>query len=173
VPRLEGRILAVKQSITLRPTADVWFLSGERTDELCRPYYKLFAGTHIIARGKSHPNFPAGTKRVGRSKHHWELSDLPTHVTGRDAGTSAINIAYLFGATEIILLGYDFTGARWFTPAEIRHPMPVPPEAHHRRHMEFGPQLAEDAKRKGIRIVNCSPISRATWFERRRLEEFV
>jgi hypothetical protein len=35
------------------------------------------------------------------------------------------------------------------------------------------PFLAVDATRKGIRIGNCSPVSRVTCFERQPLEAFL
>jgi hypothetical protein len=93
-------------------------------------------------------------------------------VCGFDAGTSAINLAALFGATEIVVLGMDMCGGRWFT-SEWAHYLPNPPESDFRRHMGPLPSIAADAKAKGIRIVNCSPISRVECFERQPLEAFV
>jgi len=115
--------------------------------------------------------FPPQAKRIWRTMTHAKWSDDPTMVAGFDAGTSAINLAILFGATEIVLLGYDMVGGRWFN-GEIKHFLPNPPESDFQRHMSVLPYLAEDAVRKGIRIVNCSPISRVMCFERRPLEAF-
>ena len=53
------------------------------------------------------------------------------------------------------------------------HPLPFPPQDHFDRHTEFLGQLNEDARRKGIRIVNCSPKSAVTAFERGRLEDYL
>ena len=63
-------------------------------------------------------------------------------------------------------------GARWFK-GEWPHPMPIIPDLHFRRHMGPLAALAADATVKGIRIVNCSPISRVTAFERQPLEVFL
>lgn len=82
--------------------------------------------------------------------------------------TSAINVAYHFGATEIVMLGYDMCGGH-FCP----HPLQYPPKSHFKRHVEHLAGMAEDAKRKGIRIVNCSPISRVEAFEKRPLEAYL
>lgn len=172
VPRLEGRVIAVKQSAVLRPDADVMFVAGSDAGHLCRDVFPVFRGTHLVSRARVYPDLPKHTKKVARTKAHEELCDLPTHVAGYDAGTSAINLAYHFGATEIILLGYDMCGGRWFN-GEIPHFMPKPPESHFQRHMVPLPAFAEDARRKGIRIVNCSPISRVTCFERQPLEAFL
>lgn len=172
IPQVRGRVIAIKQSMVLRPDADVMFLSGQETYELCRDMFPLFRGSHIIARGKSDPRLPPGTKRLARSKDHWHLCEDPSAVSGYDAGTSAINLAYLFGATEILLLGYDMCGGRWFN-GEIPHHMPYPPQDHFVRHMAPLPEFAKDCAAKGVRVVNCSPISKVTAFERRPLEDFL
>lgn len=172
IPKLKGRFIAIKEGVLLRPNADVLFLGGEKTPEIAKPLIPKFTGTYMVVRGKSDAELPSTVLRLTRSKNHGELCDLPGHVSGRDSGTSAINLAYHFGATEIVLIGYDMTGGRWFA-GEWPHPMPVIPEEHFRRHMEHLSALAEDAKRKGIRIVNASPISRVDCFERVRLEDYL
>jgi hypothetical protein len=176
IPQLKGRVIVVKHGVLLRPDADVLFVTAEPWDVL--PLLPKFKGTHVVMRrGQGKDGIPDYVKVVTRTKDHEHLCDLPTHVCGYDAGTSAINLAYHFGATEIVLLGYDMTGGRWFCDAdgrgEWKHPMPVIPEAHFRRHMGPLTALAEDAARKGVRIVNCSPISRVTAFERQPLEAFL
>lgn len=168
IAQLRGRFIAVKHGLLTRPDADVLFLSGERTAEIAKPLLPKFSGRHVVVRGRSDPALPDTVKRVTRSKEHTKLCDLPTHVSGLDSGTSAINLAYHFGATEIVLLGYDMTGGHF-----CAHPLQFPPHEHFRRHMAPLEGLAADAKAKGIRIVNCSPISRVTAFERQPLEAFL
>lgn len=172
VPQLKGRVIAVKEGVYLRPDADVLFFAGEHPGVIAPPLLKVFQGQYIVVRGKGHPVFPDHAKRVWRTTDHSKWSTDQTMVAGFDAGTSAINLAALFGATEIVLLGYDMTGGRWFA-GEHSHPMPVIPDADFKRHMAPLPALAADAKAKGIRIVNCSPISRVTCFDRQPLEAFL
>lgn len=172
VPKLQGRIIAVKEGVYLRPDADVLFFAGEFPAQIAPPLLKRFAGTYMVVRGKGHPVFPEDVKRVGRTATHTHWSTDPTMVAGFDAGTSAINLAILFGATEIILLGYDMGGGRWFT-GEHPHPVPVIPLWRHRQHLVPLPSLAADARAKGIRIVNCSPISNAGLFPYQPLEAFL
>lgn len=172
IPTLKGRVIAIKEGVLLRPKADVLFLGGEKTPAIALPLIPKFKGRYMVVRGKSDQELPPAVVRVTRAKDHTQLCDIPTHVCGYDTGTSAINLAYHFGATEIVMLGYDMRGRRWFE-GEWPHPMPVIPEEHFRRHMVPLEALAADAKAKGIRIVNCSPISRVTAFERRPLEEFL
>lgn len=173
IPRLQGRVIAVKHGVLLRPDADVLFFAGERPIEIAKVCLPVFRGTHIVVRGRGHQCFPPQAKRIGRTAEpHTALSVDPTKVAGFDAGTSAINLAALFGATEIVVLGMDMIGGRWFN-REVPHYLPQPPESDFQRHMGPLPRIAEDAKRKGIRIVNVSPISRVTCFERQPLEAFL
>jgi hypothetical protein len=171
--RLKGRVIAVKHSVLEKPDADVLFLSGEGTNDVAAQLIPKFTGTYICVRGKA--DVPAlngafDIKRITRSKDHAHWSELrsPAHVCGYDSGTSAINLAILFGATEVVVLGYDMQGGHF-----CKHPLPRPPEDHFQRHMKPLTDLAADAKAKGIRIVNCSPTSRVAAFEKQPLEAFL
>ena len=168
IKRLQGRVIAVKHAVALRPDADVLFLAGE--PEIERPLLPIFHGTYVVMRrGKdSLGDMPHYVKRVTRTKDHAHLCDLPNHVCGLDSGTSAINLAYLFGATEIVLLGYDMRGGHF-----CKHPLQNPPQQHFIRHQKPLAAFADDAKRKGIRIVNASPSSAVTAFEKQPLEAFL
>jgi hypothetical protein len=168
IRKLEGRFIAVKHGVYLRPDADVLFLAGEGTLTFEADLIRQFTGTYTIVRSKHHPGLPASVLRVSRTKDHTKLCELTDHVCGYDVGTSAINLAYHFGATEIVMLGYDMTGGHF-----CKHPLPFPPSDHFRRHMSTLADLNEDAKAKGIRIVNCSPISAVTAFEKQPLESFL
>lgn len=168
IRQLEGRFIAVKHAVDLRPDADVLFLAGEPEIEL--PLLPKFRGTYVVMRrGKDGPGeMPDYIKRITRTKDHARLCDLPTHVCGLDSGTSAIDLAYHFGATEIVLLGYDMTGGHY-----CKHPLQNPPQQHFTRHLRPLAAFAADAKAKGLRIVNCSPISKVDVFERQPLEAFL
>ncbi len=168
IRRLEGRFIAVKHGVLMRPDADVLFLSGERNFDICGPLIPKFQGRYIISRSRSHPAFPDSVKVVTRSKDHAHLCPLRDHVCGYDTGTSAINLAWHFGATEIVLLGYDMQGKHF-----CKHPFPTIPQEHFTRHMAPLEALAADCRAKGLRVVNCSPTSAVTAFERQPLEAFL
>jgi hypothetical protein len=172
IPHLKGRIIAVKQSVLLRPDADLLWFGGEHTEKIALPLIPKFTGKYMAVRGKSCPQLPPEVRRVGRWKDHTTLSSIQTAVCGYDTGTSAINLAYLFGASEVVLLGYDMRGGRWFN-GEIAHPMPMIPQSHFDGHMAPLPKLAKDCEKKGLRVVNCSPISAVTCFEKQPLEAFL
>lgn len=184
IPHLRGRVIAIKQTVALRPDADVMFVSGRDDPEVCREYFALYRGPRVICRAR-YFGFPSGTLYLqrttarlpkglawpsGRKTKHWSpYSRLPTHLGGFDAGSSAINLAALFGATEIVLLGMDMTGGRWVR----HHHRPVIPQMDFEWHLAGLRLMAPELERDGVRVVNCSPISAIDCFEKRPLEEFL
>lgn len=172
IPKLKGRVIAVKQSVLLRPDADLFWIGGEGMAELVIPLVPKFTGTYIAVRGKSCPELGTTVERLGRTKDHTKLPAMNTHVGGYDSGTSAISIAYHFGASEAVLLGYDMKGGRWFND-EMKHPMPQPPQSQFDGHMKPLHGLNADCLAKGLRVINCSPDSAVTAFEKRPLESFL
>jgi hypothetical protein len=169
VPRLVGRVIAVKHGVLLRPDADVMFVSDDRTGDRNRALIETFDGEDLVCRGRSCPDQPHA-KHLARTATHDRLSDDPGVVAGLDGGTSAINLAYLRGASEIVLLGYDMRGGRWY---DGPHHQSSPKPADFARHLATLPAIAQDAHAKGLRIVNCSPGSAATMFESQPLEVFL
>lgn len=171
VPRLQGRVIAIKHSMVLKPDADVMLVSGRDDPKVCRGLFPKFKGARIISR-HTYPGFPPNVLLLKRTQDPTRLSDDPRQLAGLDAGASAINLAYLFGSREIILLGYDQQGGRWLN-GEIRHHLPYPPQEHFDRHLRALGPLAEDLKARGVRVVNCSPTSAVECFEKQPLEAFV
>ena len=166
IPHLTGRIIAIKQTVSLRPNADVMFVSGRDDPDRCAPYFPLFRGPRIICRAP-YPGFPDRVLCLQRTKAAY--SRVPTHLGGLDAGSSAINLAALFGATEIILLGIDMCGGRWIK----HHHLPKIPQRHFDLHLGSLNRMAPELAKDGIRVVNCSPISAVDCFERQPLEAFL
>jgi hypothetical protein len=173
IRQFRGPVIAVKHGVILRPDAEVFFVSGEWTEEVAAALLPKWARRHdasalAFVRGRSCPGLDPVFKRVTRSKVHDTLTELKDHVTGFDTGTSAINLAYHLGATTILLVGYDMRGGHF-----CKHPLQFPPQDHFRRHMQPLDGMNADARRKGVRIVNCSPGTAVTAFEIGRLEAFL
>lgn len=173
IRRFPGPVIAVKHGVLLRPDAPVFFTSGEWSADVANSLIRKWAGRgrpdHVaIVRGRWSPDLDPAFVRVTRDKRHDQLSDRRDHVSGLDTGTSAINLAAHFGARTIVLAGYDMCGGHF-----CKHPLQHPPADHFRRHMRPLAALNQNARSKGIRIVNVSPISAVTAFERGRLEAFV
>lgn len=168
IRQLRGRFIAVKHGVLVRPDADVLFLSGERNPEIGLSLIPRFTGQYVVSRTRSNPAYPDSVKVVTRTKDHEHLCQLRDHVCGFDTGTSAINLAYHFGATEVVLLGYDMRGKHF-----CKHPLDHIPQQHFDRHMRPLAALAADCVAKGVRVVNCSPGSAVTAFEAQPLEAFL
>lgn len=169
--KLKGRVIAIKQSVALRPDADVMFIAGKDDGKVCEKFFPKFKGRYIIARGP-YKDIPKQTKILERTTTHKMMSRNASQLAGLDAGTSAINLAFLFGAKEIILLGYDMTGGRWLN-GRYHHHLPFPPQRHFDLHMAVLPELAADLKNEGIEVINCSPGSAVECFRKEPLEKFL
>lgn len=168
IPKLRGRVIAIKQSVQLRPKADVMLLAARDDWFVCRDYFRFYKGPRIICRS-NYPNMPRGTLYLRRTANG-VYSRHPQFVGGLDAGATAINLAALFGAREIILLGIDMVQGRWVPHHPTR---PVIPDWHFKLHLAGLQRMAPELKRDGIRVVNCSPISAVSFFEKRSLKEFM
>lgn len=172
IPKLSGRVIAIKQSIALRPDADVMFIAGKDDPKVCAQFFPMHEGKYLIGRS-TYAGAPEHCKFLQRDMFNLNrLSYRPTHLCGYDAGTSAINLAFLFGAKQIVLLGYDMTGGRWFND-RFKHHLPNPPQQHFKIHMSVLPTLAADLENAGIEVINCSAISKVQVFQKKPLEDFI
>lgn len=93
--------------------------------------------------------------------------------TGKNSGTQAIGLAHVFGASRIILLGFDMhaTGGRSHWHGD--HPRGLANGSQGRyaawiRGLEL---LAEDAKRTNLSIINASRQTALRCFARQTLED--
>lgn len=104
----------------------------------------------------------------------WQISQ------GNNSGIQAINLAYHLGAKQIILLGYDLQARpgkpRWFG----YHPNEQDIQRSHwsnlndngkHRYVRYFDSVAEDAKKLGMEIINCSRGTALTCFPRMSLEQ--
>lgn len=89
---------------------------------------------------------------------------------GGNSGFQAINLAFLWGAKRIVLLGFDCKPvggkAHWFG----QHPEGLTQVQPYDLWLEHYPQLAYDLKREGVQVVNCSRDTAITCFERATIE---
>jgi len=105
------------------------------------------------------------------TSHRWGISPHPTRVSwNSNSGSSAINLAAHFGARRIILLGFDMSvdgSTHWHRGHGNKA---GPPFA---RHLKGFPQIAADAKERGIEILNASPVSAIQHFQVVSLKEAI
>jgi len=119
---------------------------------------KLYGLTHI--HGVSLPG-------LGRKEIHF----------GNNSGYQAINLAYLFGATKIILLGYDMkveAGKIHFFGQHPYHKAGQGPdnEVMARWRTNFV-QLAQDLTDEGVEVINATRSTALRAFKTQPLEEIL
>ena len=92
--------------------------------------------------------------------------------TGGNGGHAAVTLAYLWGATRILLLGYDLklgpNGERHWHPD---HPKPCIQTQLFDHWIKRFESTAKDLKRLGVTVINCTPGSALPWFTRCSIEE--
>lgn len=172
---IHGNLIVVKHCALLRPDAEVMLFAGKSWHRERDGIQSLaaFKGRYCISRGWS-SDHPPHVLAMGRVKGDpvtmaARLSDDPQRLGGWDTGASAINLAYLLGATEIVLLGFDMNGGHWFKG----HPAPFPRNSEFQRHMAGIAAMAGELSAKGVKVWNCSPKSALTCFEKRSLDAFL
>ena len=100
------------------------------------------------------------------------LSKTVDHIcTGLNSGYQAISLAVLFGATRILLLGFDFQHTNGKTHWHGDHPKGLGNGGQFPRWIHAMNRLSIDAKARGIYIINCSRKTALTCFARATIEE--
>src|ERR1043165_64813 len=64
IPTLQGRIIAIKEAVLLRPNADVLFVAAERSVDIVPGLLPVFTGQYVIARNKLPASYPSYVKRA-------------------------------------------------------------------------------------------------------------
>lgn len=117
--------------------------------------------TEVMQRYGLEPLVGTDGAGLGRKLAHW----------GSNSGYQAINLAYLLGASRIILLGYDMqrTGgqAHWFG----EHPKGLHQGANYTAWAPLFHPLAADLKAEGVDVINCSRETALTCFARAALDD--
>lgn len=160
--RDRARVIVVNNAWTLAPWADVLYAADDKfwrwqngvpqfqglkyTIDPCR---KVWPGLQVV-------------KNTG----HTGLERASTGVrTGYNSGYQAINLAVHFGASRIVLLGFDMHGSHFFGshPDGSRPPFAMCLQAF--------TTLVEPLREAGVEILNCTPGSKITAFPSARLED--
>jgi hypothetical protein len=122
-------------------------------------------------------------KYVARDqKHPFGISKRPNHVSwNQNSGAAAISLAYHLGAVRVVLLGFDMMrmegNRHWHNlykdkPRTKRRGQKgrVPLPSFH-RHLSGFEQIAKDANKLGLEILNVSPDSAITELRKVELKE--
>lgn len=165
-PRARGHhVIAVNDAYRVLPFADVLYACDERWWDVHRgcPDFKgekwsshnddKGGNNHKIAAGERYGlNLVRGVDREGFS-----FDPSAIHY-GSNSGFQAINLAILFGAKQIFLVGFDMKAASDKTHFFGDHP---PGLTHNRNYERFIPNFERAAKLlpPEIEIINCTPGS--------------
>lgn len=158
---LKGRlcVIAIKKNVELCPWADVvygcdgaWWKSVQGL-----PNYKglkLSWEASVCDQYRDiHRVF------IGDVKSDRLFFDKAGHVgAGGNSGFQALNLAAQFGASRILLIGFDMTGEHWYG----RNNWPMsnnPDELNFHRWKTAIASAASDLGKMGVEVVNTSPLS--------------
>lgn len=143
--------------------------------------YKFYLWNSHKREFKNHParkisicphNLP-NVERLKQGEEHGISHSGDTLNTGRNSGYQSINLAYLLGASRIVLVGLDMqTGEMGKTHHHTAHEQPTDPTVYDRI-MKDDPfeTIAPELKKKGVEVINCSINSAITCFKKLSLVE--
>ena len=98
---------------------------------------------------------------LGKDKVHY----------GANSGYQAVNLAYLFGASKILLLGFDCKrGEQKRSHWHGDHPGPLNKDMPIHTWQKAFPKLAEDLKAEGVEVVNATRDTALECFQKIKLE---
>jgi hypothetical protein len=117
----------------------------------------------------------AGAERWGlsyvKSANRPGLGTVRVHLNG-NSGAQAVNLATLFGAKRVLLLGFDMQSGpkgqkHWFGS----HPVPLVQDLLFDEWIKKFEAIATDAKAMGVEVINCTPGSALPWFPMADIKE--
>lgn len=168
-------MIAVNDAWRLCPEADYlygcdphwWEVHGEAT--------QAFAGERWTQRqqGDKDPREAAVAKRFGLNVIDGEdkpgLGRARIHYGG-NSGYQAMNLAFLWGARCILMLGFDMhksEKAHFFGD----HPGRLNAQTNYAQFLPYFEPLARDLKEAGVRVINCTRVTALKCFERATVED--
>jgi hypothetical protein len=166
-------VIAINNGLQLCPWADVLYSCDG-------PWWRLnkgapqFAGLKLTHDKTACREFP-GVQLVTIEKVHGDdlLLDQPSFIgAGGNSGFQAINLAVQFGATAVMLIGFDCSiefGAHWHG----RHPSPLtnPCESNIKRWKKAIDGAAPLLNTLGIDVINCSQQSALACYPKMSIED--
>ena len=178
--------IGVNNSFLLGPWVDVcWWgdmkwLMWHRS-ELLTKYHGLVAScntnSNVLSKNSNWIKFLRRGKPMG-------IETRPGFVSwNRNSGCSAINLAYHFGSTRIVLVGFDMSSSpsgvtHWHGghkkepvrhgKGKMRKIVKKPPYERFRQTTSF---IARDAEKLGVEILNASPVSTIEVFPKVKLKD--
>ena len=158
------RVLTVNNTCQRAPWADVHYFGDYMAVKHYLPKLQAacsgeFWSCSSAARERYRTHYVKGVPRPG-------FGERVVHLNG-NSGAQAINLAMVFGAKRVLLLGFDMKAgpkgeAHWFG----QHPPQLVQIQLYREWMHHLTQAAPDAAARGVDIVNVTPGSALECFRR-------
>jgi hypothetical protein len=171
IPKLEGRypVIAINNAYMLAPWADVLYWADNHW--LCDNWRSLHehVGWRRITRQQPKLRDVRATPRwlpeidVIMCRPSSGISVDPTTICGRNGGHNAINLAFLFGARRIVLLGFDLDESQHKQNWHELHTRPTRTDVYSQWRKDFA-AAATELKKHNIDVVNTNPESRIDCF---------
>lgn len=177
---LKGRqVLAINKAMYTCKEAQIGFFGDNKFYEWHRDFggydFWRFRGQHILT--STDVDVPENSKvrHIGLIDVAFSTEKSAIAAPGgkiTSSGCQAINLAYLAGATKVILLGYDCYPGEYHNDKSYAHQIKVQPSAYARYIDEFA-ALAKHIKAKKIKveIVNANPDSALKCFQKCEIAE--
>lgn len=169
--RTNHKVVVINDNYRLAPWADAHYAcDGKWWNKYHTDVKKNYKGVSFTQCKRSAANYNLnlieGEHKKGLGK------DNKIHF-GSNSGYQAINLCYLWGAKEIMLIGYDMKLApdgthHWFG----NHPGTLHTNSPYEQFARNFINLAEDLTNEGINVVNCTKSTALTCFKKQTLEEY-
>ena len=169
------RVIAINDAYRLAPWADVLYFCDDRWWQWHNAKLGGWKGLIVRLQGGQHD---FGDPRIKVLRNLDEKGGLSARRdglhTGKNSGYQAINLAVLFGATRILLLGYDLqaplVGGRPKTHWFGDHPCGTNPSVYDEM-LPWFDTLPKPLAALGVEVINCTPGSALKTFPRRTLAD--
>lgn len=167
------RVMVINNAWTLAPWADVLYAGDLQWWDRYGDSVQ-FCGEKWTRDG--HAAMQYRLHLVNRKEGSGLCLESRTVYSGGNSGYQGINLAYHFGARQIVLLGFDMSrkNGGHFHPEHCRldgSPMLSAPESHIAVWRREFPALAMGLKHAGCKVVNASAETELTCFPRMPLEK--
>jgi len=155
---------------------DVLFYGDDSFFKSHKEQILAFQGLRVGCPNRPEAKYAIRVKALKRVKTNEGLTDRSNSVVWHsNSGGAAINLAYLFGAKQIILLGYDMdldTNQNQHWHKEY-HGNVTTIQGTFKRHKACFPSIASAAQKKGIEILNANPESKIPDFKKVNLSDIL
>lgn len=170
--RTDHKMLVINDNYRLAPWAEYHYAcDGKWWDHWINDVQKNYKGISFTqcrrSSQKYNLNYTPGEHKPGLGK------DKKIHF-GSNSGYQAVNLCYLWGAKEIMLIGYDMgMGPKgehhWFG----NHPGRLHTQSPYDQFVKNFQKLAEDLEKEGVKVINCSRRTALDCFEKQKLEKYL